>query len=445
MSNEQAPRERDIGPLRIVVSTVILLALVAAGYVAFFGLPGGAGEGSTAEAAPATSAEDAPSSTGSLQAPPATAVPVETATATLGELVMRISATGNAEATQLLEVETAATGEIRELPVQEGQLVEAGDLLVALDDTELRLALQRARESWVGAVAKFAEKQAFLREDDPGPADPGSMVQFDEARSNLLGGVISREAFRNIIQDPRFDELFSTISREEVMAAQDGLMRSQADFEEAELQLGRARTLAPFAGQIADIDVVVGQRVGPGTKLLTLVDADPIRVRVEVLESEAGLVRVGRRAQVHFAAYPTETFVGRVESISPLVDPDSKTLEVIVRLPNPERLLKPGMFAQITLDTEIFDDRLLVPSAAVLLRDERPMLFTVENGRSVWVYIRKGLENPEWVEVLEGVEPGDEVIVSGHYSLAHDSAVRVVEPEAAEGEAPSSPGSGDRD
>ena len=58
------------------------------------------------------------------------------------------------------------------------------------------------------------------------------------------------------------------------------------------------------------------------------------------------------------------------------------------------------------------------------------MVFRVRNGRSDWVYIKKGLENQDWVEVLEGIDPGDEVIVSGHYSLAHDAAVRVVEAEA---------------
>ena len=98
-----------------------------------------------------------------------------------------------------------------------------------------------------------------------------------------------------------------------------------------------------------------------------------------------------------------------------------------VTLANPELRLKPGMFAQITLDTEIFTNRLVVPANAVLLRDERPMLFVVLESRSNWIYIQKGLENTEWVEVMDGVAPGDEVIVSGHFSLAHDAAVRVVE------------------
>ncbi len=271
------------------------------------------------------------------------------------------------------------------------------------------------------AVANFSENVAYLKEFGGRDAD--------ELEQAAFGSLIDPEAFRTLIDDRRFDELFESITRDEVMAARDNLLTQQANYEQAERDLARASVTAPFAGQVSSLDVVVGERVGAGSPLLSLVDANPIRIRVGVLESEAGLVRVGRRADISFAAYPGEQFTGRVEAISPVVDPDEKTLSVLVSLPNDDLRLKPGMFAQITLDTQIFEERLLVPATAVLLRDERPMVFRVINGRSDWIYIRKGLENDKWVEVLEGIEPGDEIIVSGHYSLAHDAAVRVVEPE----------------
>jgi HlyD family secretion protein len=345
-----------------------------------------------------------------------------TASADRRELVMKITATGNAEAPRRLELQAASAGDVAEVNVTEGQVVEQGQLLAAIDDTELRLNVRKARESLVTAVANFSENVAYLKEYG------GEDSQALEA--SAFASLIDAEDFRTLIDDPRFDELFSTITRDEVMAARDNLLSQQANFEQAELELARARTTAPFAGQIAELEVVVGQRLSAGTKLVTLIDANPIRVRVEVLESEAGLVRVGRRAEVHFAAYPGETFVGLVGAISPLVDPDERTMEVLVMLPNDDLRLKPGMFAQIVLETQIFADRLLVPATAVLLRGDRPMVFRVLDGRSDWVYIEKGLENPEWIEVLEGIDPGDEVIVSGHYSLAHDAAVRVVDAEA---------------
>jgi len=415
--NEAEPTPRP-KPLRILISTVMLVALAAAGYVALNGVPAGA----DAEGDAATEGAEQNDAGADIQAPPSVPVPVVTTTAGKHELVMRITATGNAEAPRQLEILAASAGDLAEVDVTEGQVVAEGQILAAMDDTELRLNVRKARESLVTAVANFSENVAYLKEY--GGENSGQL------EASAFASLIDAEDFRTLIDDPRFDELFSTITRDEVMAARDNLLSQQANFEQAELQLARARIKAPFAGQIAELEVVVGQRLSAGTKVVTLIDANPIRVRVAVLESEAGLVRVGRRAEVHFAAYPGETFVGRVGAISPLVDPDNRTLEVLVMLPNDDLRLKPGMFAQIVLDTQIFADRLLVPADAVLLRGDRPMVFRVLNGRSDWVYIEKGLENPEWVEVLEGIDPGDEVIVSGHYSLAHDAAVRVVDAEA---------------
>jgi multidrug efflux pump subunit AcrA (membrane-fusion protein) len=417
--NETDPAPR-IRPVRVAASTLLLLGLAFGAYVAFNGMPSfAAAPAGDAAAADPTGEADA---SASVQAPPSMPVAVVTATAERRELIMKITATGNAEAPRQLELVASSAGDLTDVPVREGEVVEQGQLLARIDDRELQLNVRKARERLVTAVANFSENVAYLK--DYGGADAADL------EAGAFASLIDADDFRSLIDDPRFDELFSTITRDEVMAARDNLLSQQADFEQAELELARAHTTAPFRGQIATLDVVVGQRVTAGTKLVTLVDANPIRVRVNVLESEAGLVRVGRRAAVHFAAYPGETFVGQVEAISPLVDPEERTLEVLVMLPNDDLRLKPGMFAQITLDTQIFADRLLVPADAVLLRGERPMVFRVVNGRSDWVYIQKGLENADWVEVLEGIDPGDEVIVSGHYSLAHDAAVRVADSEA---------------
>lgn len=430
---------------RLLASTLLLLAIAAGAWVYLFGLPGLSAEAESSASTAAdtgSSSSDAPragqsgGSDSGVSAPTAVPVPVRTALATRADLVKKITATGTAEAERQVTITAPLGGLIEKVAVAEGDRVQEGDRLVEFETQELELDVQRAREQLVQAMAKYSEKQIFLSRPQ---VESEVRVQMQEAEERLLSGVISREAFRNLIEDPRFDALFETITREEVMAAQDGLQQARAAYTTAELALERARVLAPFGGQVAPNPaggeqrgtrpVVEGQRVSAGTELLTLVDADPIRVRVDVLESDSGLVRVGREARVRFAAYPTEVFTGRVETISPMVDSETKTLEVIVILPNPGLRLKPGMYARIALDTEIFDDRLLVPESAVLLRDERPMLFVVRDDRAEWIYITEGLKNEEFVEVLEGVEAGDEVIVSGHYSLAHDAVVRVIEEE----------------
>jgi RND family efflux transporter MFP subunit len=204
---------------------------------------------------------------------------------------------------------------------------------------------------------------------------------------------------------------------------------------EAELRLSRTHVRAPFAGRVASLRVVPGQTVRVGDELATVVDLDPIRVEVQVLESEVGLLTAGRRASAAFAAFPGEEFLGRVETINPLVDRETRTAKVTVILPNPQGRILPGMYARVALEARKFPDRILVPRAAVLERDRRTMLFAFEGdgstGLAKWRYVTTGLANDSLVEIVRNpdtdmVEPGERVLVDGHYTLIHDARVRIV-------------------
>jgi len=189
--------------------------------------------------------------------------------------------------------------------------------------------------------------------------------------------------------------------------------------------------------------------VTAGTELLTVVDLDPIKVEVQVLEAELGTLSEGRRAEVRFAAFPGEVFRGAIRTINPLVDPESRTGRVTVVLPNADGRIKPGMYAEVALDAEALPDRILVPRTAILERGEgrrRTMLFVYEEGPrgglAKWRYVNPGRENDTYVEILvEGpeqgmVEPGEIVLVDGHHYLAHDTPVRLVDDVVAEGGRP---------
>ena len=251
--------------------------------------------------------------------------------------------------------------------------------------------------------------------------------------------------FDDEIEDPAV-----RAERERIARTRSGLDQSHVALRQAQLQLERSRVTAPFAARIADIRVVEGQYVSAGTELMTVVDLDPIKVEVQVLEAELGFLSEGRRAEVQFAAYPGETFIGSIETINPVVDPDSRTGRVTVLLPNHDHRIKPGMYAEVSLDAEALPDRVMVPRAAILERGEgtrRTMLFVYEQngnvGVAAWRYVNTGRENDTHVEILrEGpengmVEPGEIVLIDGHHYLAHDTAVRLVDNVEAAGGRPS--------
>jgi RND family efflux transporter MFP subunit len=217
-----------------------------------------------------------------------------------------------------------------------------------------------------------------------------------------------------------------------VIAGKSGLAAAREAFETARLNLEWTSITAPFSGFVADCSLAPGMHVNAGQPLMKLLDLSTLLVDVEVLESEIGRIAVGQRACAHLAGFPGKEFEGSVLHINPLVDPKTKTIKVTIALGvgryhtvNPRPSLLPGMFATVHIDTDVRTHRLLVSRSALLVRDERQLVFTVEHGRAKWHYVQTGEGNDELIEIRSGLTPGDTVIVDGHYTLAHDAPVTV--------------------
>jgi RND family efflux transporter MFP subunit len=356
---------------------------------------------------PAALADDLPSVAGqefSTQIPS----PVTGAEVVRDTLWITVTAAGRAEAFRRTALRAQVEGILESLPARENSAVAEGAAILQIDTARLALDVAQALSQSQDAELEYRR-----------------LMLFDER-----------------IEDPEVRR-----QRERNARARSGMNAAEVRLRQTLLELERATVRAPFEGRVADLRVVLGQYVTPGTELLTVVDLDPIKVEAEVLEAELGLLREGRRGQVSFAAFPGETFSGRIESINPLVDPAKRTGRVTLLLSNPDGRIKPGMYAEVRLDAEAFADRLLVPRSAVLERGEglrRTMLFVYEEdgdgGLAKWRYVQTGRENDRMVEIVpseEGtVEPGEVVLVDGHHYLAHDTRVRLVESVAAEGGRP---------
>lgn len=333
-------------------------------------------------------------------------IPVAGQAARREALVMAVGAAGQAEAWQKTVVAAQVGGRIVTLPVRESDAVGAGQPVVALDPAEYGLAVEEARAAVRDAQAKFQEMTLF---------------------------------------DDRIADAATRADRARIARSKSGLETAEVRLRRAQLDLARTRLGAPFAGRIATLKVVPGQWVRAGDELMTVVDLDPIKVEVQVLESEVGHLAPGRRATVAFAAFAGESFTGRVETINPVVDGQTRTARVTVLVPNPGGRILPGMYARVSLEARRFDDRVLVPRAAILERDRRTMLFVFEGegdrGLAKWRYVTTGMQNDSLVEIVENpdtemVQPGERVLTEGHYTLIHDARVRLVENVAEAGGRP---------
>jgi RND family efflux transporter MFP subunit len=311
-----------------------------------------------------------------------------------------VNATGQAAAYRQIPLSVEVAGRIASLPYRENDPVPAGAVLLALDTTEFAFNLASAN-------TRLKQAQANYRAE--------------------------------ILTDYRITDPALRASRDTAARMKSGLAEAEIQLQRAQMDYERVRLRAPFTGRVANIKAVAGQRVGPGNEVMTIIDIDPIKVEVQVLESQIGYLARGRKAQIIFAAFPDEVFTGQIETTNPIVDQATRMARVTVTIPNPRGRILPGMYARVKLDATRLANRILVPRTAILQRGrDLVMVYKPEGDHGVaeWRYVTVGQGNDDVVEIIENpdtkmVEPGEIVLTNGHYTIAHDAAVKLVnKPEA---------------
>jgi RND family efflux transporter MFP subunit len=249
--------------------------------------------------------------------------------------------------------------------------------------------------------------------------------EYERANRLYAKNLISKVEFYRAKMNYELVLIETGRKKEEIRAS--SLTQAEIDTEIARMKLEKTRIKAPFSGVITNIRVCPQEFIGLGNELFMLVDIHKIKVEAKVLESEIGKIKEGQEVDLRFSTYPDEVFEGRVKTINPIVNPRDKTCLVLIDLPNPKEGIKPGMHAEVRIAAKIYRNRVLIPQEAVLVRRERKLAFTVEEGLAKWRYIEVGVENEGYVEVLDGIKEGEMVITEGHFTLAHDTRVKVVQ------------------
>jgi len=176
--------------------------------------------------------------------------------------------------------------------------------------------------------------------------------------------------------------------------------------------------VSPASGVVTEKDITVGEVVESGKKLFTVADLSVVWIFLDVYEKDLSKVKVGQNVTVRIGAYPDRTFAGKVTYLSDVMDEKSKTIKARVEIANPNRLLKPGMFAEARIETGAgVEKKITLPKEAVFLLDEGPVVF-VEKDRAFFPRrVEIGKELSGRVEILNGISENEKVIVEGGYYL----------------------------
>ncbi len=182
---------------------------------------------------------------------------------------------------------------------------------------------------------------------------------------------------------------------------------------------------APISGVVSELMVREGASVSEGMPIMTLTDLGRVWVIAQVPEDQAAWVEPGKSAEVRLASRPGEVIEGRVDYLYPDINRTARTLQVRIGLPNPGLVLRPGMYAEVTLYGGASRPAVLVPSEAVITTGKRSLVIVAEAaGKFRPVLVTPGIENEGQTQILSGLEAGARVVVSGQFLIESEANLK---------------------
>jgi len=187
---------------------------------------------------------------------------------------------------------------------------------------------------------------------------------------------------------------------------------------------GLAATFAlnsPINGVVVERNATIGATVGPDASVFKIIDASRVWIDANVFEKDLQRVRLGQAVNVKVPAFPETTFSGKVILVNSVIDPDTRTVKVRTEVANPDSRLKPDMFANVEIVTDVNRAAISIPQSAVLNDDGKSVVFVAEGNGYKARQVTTGIQNANQVEIVEGLNAGDRVVVKGNYLLLRQS------------------------
>ncbi|MHB1329103.1 MAG: efflux RND transporter periplasmic adaptor subunit [Gemmatimonadales bacterium] len=310
-------------------------------------------------------------------------VPVEVVPARSETVIDAITATGQIEALQSIELRPDVDGRLIEIFVHEGAAVTAGAPLFKVDDAELKAQVAQAEANRDLAEQALTRTNQLLTEKAAAQAD--------------------------------------------VERAEAGARSARAALELLKVRLDRTVVRAPWTGVAGARFVSVGDYVTQNTRLITLQTITPQRAAFQIPERYAERLKVGQTVSFHVAALQGREFTGRVDFVDPQVALPGRTITVKAVVPNPRRELAAGMFIEVRLETTRRDNAVVVPEEAILALPSGTVVWVVNGDKPEQREVTLGVRSPGSVEILSGISAGDRVVVGGAERLTPVSTLVVTE------------------
>ncbi len=348
---------------------------------------------------------------------------VEVARVRAQDVQILVRSVGSLKAIDRVGIAPEMPGTVANIHFEENSEVEKGELLVELDTRKLELEVQSARESLETAKAERELAKATVRRTKADVENRRS--QFERDKELYESGITSEAQY--IQSKTAFESAEAAVAEAEASLRRAG-KRVEAARTMLKLDQERLRDAfitAPFAGILGERLVSPGDYVEPGQPLVELVVMDPIEIAFSVPERYRGKIETGQQILFETPAVPNRSFSGYTTYISPSADSATRSLKLKARLSNEESVLQPGFFGAVRLILETHPDAAVIPESAIVPRGEEKFVYVVNNSVAHLRKIVPGEFFDASVEVLEGLQTGETVIIAGQQKVADGYPVKI--------------------
>lgn len=310
-------------------------------------------------------------------------IPVKTSYCSKDDLIQYLFTNGRAEARNKVTLVAESTGKIDSIYVENNSYVNKGDLIAKLNNKELLLDLK------------------------------SEMIKFNKIKAEY-------DAWLSLEN-----------SNSDKLKIQTGLDEAELSIEKLNMLIDKCYIKAPISGYISNFEFTLGDYIRLGSEIAKIINNNNMEIKVKILENDIVNIHPKQDVKIRFLSLPNSLYNGKIISVSPTIEDNDSTCEVVignlVNKSDENVSLKSGMFAEIKIEINNYGEKLLIPKSAVIERNNKKLVFTVENNLAKWKYVTIGCENDKFYEILSGCNCDDEVVIEGNFSLSHDAKLIIKE------------------
>ena len=334
------------------------------------------------------------------------------------DLARKIGLSANVEPMIQATLYAKATGYLKWIKADIGDLVKEGEVIAELDIPEMvkeydqvQAKLREAKASYEKAKADYAlQKLTYQRTKDTWEEEPGAVAKQDVD--------VARAKFE--------------LAKANINSEKAKIDNAKADMERIKTLLEYGKIKAPFNGVVTKrfLDPVALVQIATSSTnvspVVTIMHTDTVRIFIDVPEPDVPFVEKGNQATLDVDALPDKSFSGTVTRFANALNPETRTMRTEIDIPNPDHILRPGMYGNLTLNLEVHENAIIIPATALVVENDKKFVYKVRGGKVEKVEIKTDIDDGIQVEVIKGLTGSEDIIVKGKNTVSDGEVVEVV-------------------